>query len=129
VGPRLRGGVPRLRFRNPRLHLENPRLRMKKPRLRRKKSNAEPKLDRELRPHLLYAMMQALAIVDMAEPRTLKRLERVEKDCAGLAQRSSGAAQMLAKCTAKLARQYIDSLKMAGESADAICKCLGKMAR
>jgi hypothetical protein len=102
---------------------------MKKPRVRLKKSGPEPKLDRELRPHLLYAMMQALAIIDMAEPRRLKRLERVEKDCAGLAERSSGAAQMLANCTAKLARQYIDSLKMAGESADAICKSLGKMAR
>ena len=102
---------------------------MKNPRLRRKKSGSEPKLHPELRPHLLYAMMQALTIHEMADRTRLRRLERVEKDCAGLAERSSGAVQMLGRCVAKLARQYIDSLKMAGESADVICKCLGKMAR
>lgn len=102
---------------------------MKKPRVRSKKSSPEPKLDRELRPHVVYAMLQALTIVELAEPRKLKRLESVEKECAGLAQRSSGAAQMLARCTAKLARQYIDSLRLAGDSADVICKCLGKLAR
>jgi hypothetical protein len=112
-----------------RLCLESPLLRMKKPPLRRKKSDAEPKLHRELRQDLLYAMMQALVIAQMADRRKLKALERVERECNRLADRSSGEMQSLGRCTAKLAHEYIESLKLAADSADVICKCLGKMAR
>jgi hypothetical protein len=59
----------------------------------------------------------------------LRRLERVERDCSRLADRTSGAMQSLCRCTAKLAHEYIESLKMAGNSADVICKCLGRLAR
>jgi hypothetical protein len=122
LDPFLRAGALRL-------CLESPLLRMKKPPLRRKKSDAEPKLPRELRQHLLYAMMQALVIDQMADRRKLKALERVERECNGLADQTSGGMQSLSRLTAKLAHEYIESLKLAADSADVICKCLGKIAR
>ncbi len=92
-----------------------------------KQSGAEPKLHPELREHLLYALLQAVLIQKMANPAQLRRLESMEKGWAGIAERTSGDVQMLASYSASLARQYIDSLKMAGNSADEICKALGKM--
>jgi hypothetical protein len=102
---------------------------MKNPRLRRKKSESEPKLPPELRPELLNAMMQALIICEMGDRAKVRRLEGVERECVRLAGRSTGAVEALCRLTAKLARQYIESLQMAADSADKICKCLGRMAQ
>jgi hypothetical protein len=45
--------------------------------------------------NLLEVMMQALLIRKMAQPTTIKRLERLERDYARLAGRASGPMQRL----------------------------------
>jgi response regulator RpfG family c-di-GMP phosphodiesterase len=102
---------------------------MKKPRLPRKSSNPEPKLHPTLRPHLLEAMMHALQISEMARKSTIQHLERIEKESARLAERTTGEVQALSSLAAEMAQQHIASLKMAADSADVICKCLGKLAQ
>ena len=73
--------------------------------------------------------MQALLIRKMAQPTSIKRLERLESDYARVAAGASGEMQRLAKLSADTTHQCTDRIKMAGESADFICMCLAKMAQ
>ena len=71
--------------------------------------------------------MHALRISEMARKSTIKHLERIERETASMAGRTSGEVQVLSSLTARIAQQHIVSIKMAADSADMICKCLGKM--